>query len=118
MNDRIAKKRNLFTHYKSSTNIKLQKEPKGYISNRWLICGLLDDEKQRDNLIDELAKYNIESRPVWKPMHLQPLFKGTPYYGTNISEDIFDRGICLPSDTKMVDEDIEKINEILTNFFL
>jgi dTDP-4-amino-4,6-dideoxygalactose transaminase len=51
-------------------------------------------------------------------MHLQPLFKGTPYYGSNISEDIFDRGICLPSDTKMVDEDIEKINEILTNFFL
>ena len=118
LNDRIAKKRNLFTHYKSSTNIKLQKEPKGYISNRWLICGLLDDEKQRDNLIDELAKYNIESRPVWKPMHLQPLFKGTSYYGSNISEDIFDRGICLPSDTKMVDKDIEKINEILTNFFL
>ena len=118
LNQRIKQKRNIFDHYKSSfSSIKFQNEPNGYFSNRWLTCGLLKNKKQRDNLITTLSKYNIESRPLWKPMHMQPLFKTSKYYGSNISEDLFNRGICLPSDVNMTEKDLNRIDKILINFF-
>ena len=60
-------------------------------------------------LIDELDKDNIEARPVWKPMHLQPVFKQYDYIGDNVAETLFESGVCLPSDTKMSDEDLNRV---------
>ena len=65
-----------------------------------------------------LEKENIESRPIWKPMHLQPVFDGCDYIDNGrISEGIFNRGICLPSDTKMTEEDINIIIKIIKGLF-
>ena len=62
-----------------------------------------------NHLIDELDKNNIEARPVWKPMHLQPVFKNYDYIGDDVAETLFDLGVCLPSDTKMTDEDLKYV---------
>ena len=64
-----------------------------------------------------LEKENIESRPIWKPMHLQPFFAGYDYIGGNMSNEIFENGVCLPSDTKMTDEDISSICGIIKDTF-
>ena len=56
-----------------------------------------------------LEEHNIESRPIWKPMHLQPVFKKAPYYGGGVAEDIFNRGLCLPSGSNLTEEEKEKI---------
>ena len=60
-----------------------------------------------------LEKENIESRPVWKPMHMQPFFEAYDYVGKDVSEQIFEKGVCLPSDTKMTDADLEKIIKLI-----
>jgi len=59
--------------------------------------------------MDELDKANIEARPVWKPMHLQPIFAEYDYVGNNVAETLFNTGVCLPSDTKMTDEDLSRV---------
>ncbi len=68
-----------------------------------------------------LEKENIESRPVWKPMHMQPVFKQYPFFTATddqpVSEDYFKRGICLPSDTKMAAEQQQRVIDIISNFF-
>ena len=56
-----------------------------------------------------LEKENIESRPIWKPMHMQPFFEKYDFIGTDVSEKLFENGVCLPSDTKMTDEDLERV---------
>ena len=110
LDDRIEHKRNIFNHYKLHFDAEYQNEPDGYFSNRWLSCALVDN---RDSIIKKLSDNDIESRPVWKPMHLQPLFKDAKYVGGANSEVIFNRGICLPSDTNMSREDIIKIDNVL-----
>lgn len=111
LDERIKQKRNIFNYYKSSFGLEYQNEPEGYFSNRWLSCAMIDN---RDLLIQKLADNNIESRPVWKPMHLQPLFKDAKYIGGKNSEIIFNKGICLPSDTNMDKKDITRIIDIIT----
>lgn len=111
LDKRIQQKRNIFNYYKSTLDITYQEEPKGFYSNRWLTCGLLDNSESKDKLIKQLSDNNIESRPLWKPMHLQPVFKGVEFYGDGICEDMFNRGICLPSDSKMSEGDLEKITK-------
>ena len=74
------------------------------------------------DIIEALEKENIESRPIWKPMHMQPVFKKYEYFnhnddGITVGEDLFSRGICLPSDTKNTDEDMERIISIIKNVF-
>ena len=118
LEDRIEQKRNLFNFYFTTFNLEYQIEPDGYYSNRWLVSGLLKDKQQCSDLIESLDKGNIESRPVWKPMHLQPLFKDAKYYGSDISADIFKRGVCLPSDTKLTKDDLSRIDTTLTSFFI
>ena len=63
----------------------------------------------REKLRSHLAKYNIESRPLWKPMHLQPIFKDCKSYTNGVSEDLFNRGLCLPSGTSMKNKDLERV---------
>ena len=64
-------------------------------------------------MLDRLAKADIEARPVWKPMHLQPVFAGCPVYGGAVSEDLFARGICLPSGTGLAEDDLTRIADVL-----
>jgi dTDP-4-amino-4,6-dideoxygalactose transaminase len=66
-------------------------------------------------VIEALEGQNIESRPVWKPLHLQPYFKAYDFIGSNVSESLFEQGICLPSDTKMSDADLEEVVVTIKN---
>lgn len=92
----------------------------------WLSCILINKEVVETNKVTpekirlELEKYNVESRPIWKPMHLQPFFDGKDYISykdVNNSEDIFNRGLCLPSDVKMTEEEQDIIIQIIKNLF-
>jgi dTDP-4-amino-4,6-dideoxygalactose transaminase len=65
----------------------------------------------------QLEKDNIESRPLWKPMHLQPVFKECDYYGGNVSETLFNKGLCLPSGSNLAKEDRIRIEEVIRGFF-
>ncbi|WP_299159427.1 aminotransferase class I/II-fold pyridoxal phosphate-dependent enzyme [uncultured Tenacibaculum sp.] len=91
-----------------------------YYSNHWLSAIIVDESKtgfSREDLRLAIEKDNIESRPLWKPMHLQPIFKDYDYYGSNVSEKLFKDGLCLPSGSNLTDEDrirIKKsINKVL-----
>ncbi|WP_264553442.1 DegT/DnrJ/EryC1/StrS family aminotransferase [Flavobacterium sp. N2038] len=88
-------------------------------SNFWLNTILVKQNKNKDRerLRLTLEKANIESRPLWKPMHLQPIFMKYPYYGNKVAEELFDKGLCLPSSSNLTTEDKNRIKEVITNFF-
>ena len=117
LDNRIKQKRAIYERYeaafKGNDRVSFLDEPDGYFSNRWLSCILLENEEQREHLRLELAADNIESRPLWKPMHLQPVFEDTLFYGEGTCEDLFKQGLCLPSGTNMSEEDFERILEIV-----
>lgn len=101
----------LFTKYQG---ISVFNEPSpDYFSNHWLTSIIVDPGqtggKTREDLRLKLESDNIESRPLWKPMHLQPVFEGCPYYGSNIAENLFNNGLCLPSGSNLDDYDRERI---------
>lgn len=86
-------------------------------SNYWLNAVLLKTEEEKESLRIAFEKANIESRPLWKPMHLQPIFKKYPYYGSRISEELFEKGLCLPSGSNLSNIDKNRIKEVIINFF-
>ena len=89
-----------------------------YFSNFWLSTIVFCDTKKNPEELRLLfEKENIETRPLWKPMHLQPIFKNAPYYGGNISETLFKNGLCLPSGSNLLVCDKERIKECLNNYF-
>lgn len=91
-------------------------------SNHWLSAILVDPTKTggitRETLRLALEAQNIESRPLWKPMHLQPLCTDFPYYGTTVCEELFDNGLCLPSGSNLTDADRERIATVVNNIFV
>ena len=90
-----------------------------YDSNYWLTTIQLDPEKIKitpDQLRMALAEQNIESRLIWRPMHLQPVFADAPYYGDNVAETIFNRGLCLPSGSNLTDSHIERVTDAIRAF--
>lgn len=90
-----------------------------FYSNHWLTSITLDKNitaKTNHDLINAFADKNIETRPLWKPMHLQPVFKDCPYYGEKIAEDLFDRGLCLPSGSNLTNDDKKRIKDVVNNF--
>jgi dTDP-4-amino-4,6-dideoxygalactose transaminase len=95
--------------------LEFQNEPANYFSNYWLTCVLFPNETIRDDVKKHLEMNEIESRPVWKPMHLQPLYKDASYYGTKFGENIFTRGLCLPSSSILQDDDIKNIATLINN---
>jgi dTDP-4-amino-4,6-dideoxygalactose transaminase len=119
LDERIQARRNNFNYYKKNLGEKsgyvFVEEPDYYFSNRWLSTVLIQPEKSggltREDLRIGLEKENIESRPLWKPMHLQPVFGGFRYYGSNVSEKLFDSGLCLPSGSQMTDADLHQVIE-------
>ncbi|WP_415371511.1 DegT/DnrJ/EryC1/StrS family aminotransferase [Patiriisocius sp. Uisw_047] len=96
--------------------VSVFKEPTNdFYSNHWLSCILID--KQLTNLSSEhirlaLNEENIESRPLWKPMHLQPIFKDAPYYGDKVAENLFSNGLCLPSGSNLTLKDQDRIEKV------
>lgn len=119
---RIEKRRSIYNQYvvalSGKSGVSFLSEPVGYFSNRWLSTLLIDPAKAgatREDLRLALDKEHIESRPLWKPMHLQPVFEGCPYYGDGTSERLFDTGLCLPSGSNLTDEDMDRVLEVITN---
>lgn len=127
LDKRVAQKRAIFELYAKAFSeidgLTMMPELEGTFSNRWLSTMTLNPEKitiSPYDLIDKLNEVNIEARPVWKPLHLQPLFEGCQFYSHAenevVSEQLFEKGICLPSDTKMtVEEQRHVIDVILAN---
>jgi dTDP-4-amino-4,6-dideoxygalactose transaminase len=116
--ERVAVRRNIFAHYKNAlsdiSSISFAPEEiAGGLYNRWLTCILIDNKKTKvspDDLRKSLEEEeNIESRPLWKPMHLQPVFKDAPYYGDGFSEKLFAAGLCLPSGSAMTEEQLGRV---------
>ena len=104
--------------FNTISEVALHQEPnENFISNHWLNVIQLSSFEQRESLRLHLEKHNIESRPVWKPMHLQPLFQGYPYFGDDLADKLFDNGLCLPSGSNLLEEDLKRIKEALLSFF-
>ena len=124
LNERVAARRANHDFYmelfQGIPGINFLPEPTGYISNRWLTCVLIDPVqtgKTPDQIRIHLEKENIESRPLWKPMHLQPLFKSASFYGKQVAENLFNLGLCLPSGSNLTDFEKERISSQLKIVF-
>lgn len=121
LDERILKKRYIFEFYKKELagleGIKFMPENDWNEPNCWLTCITINGKIKPVNVMDALERNNIESRPIWKPMHLQPFFKKYDYIGSDVSEYIFKHGICLPSDTKMTDGDLMRICAIVKSLW-
>lgn len=90
-----------------------------FYSNHWLTSITLDKSltaKTTHEFMNAFAEQNIETRPLWKPMHLQPVFKDCPYYGEKTAEDLFDRGLCLPSGSNLTTDDKKRIKDVVNQF--
>ena len=115
LEERILQKRAIKSFYKEQLSdikeISFLDEIEGSYSNFWLTTILLSSNStiDREQLRLHLEKDNIESRPLWKPMHLQPVFKECKSYLNGVSEDLFNRGLCLPSDTNMTVKDLKRV---------
>lgn len=119
--DRVAARRRMNTFYRQQfaavTGITLQQEPStDFLSNYWLSAIVIDSVKagiDAEGLRSAFAARNIEVRPLWKPMHLQPVFQQYPYYGTHVAESLFNNGLCLPSGSNLTDGEKQRIVEVI-----
>lgn len=126
LDDHVALKRKIYTKYKEAfKGLPLTMNP--YLEdsnpNFWLSCILINKDCPTTymQIYDALASDNIESRPIWKPMHLQPVFKGFDFISLNsedVGGDIFSRGLCLPSDIKITEEEQDRVINIITRCFV
>jgi dTDP-4-amino-4,6-dideoxygalactose transaminase len=122
LNLRVSQKRKIRSFYEKIFNgiegIKVLKENSNSFSNAWLSCILIDPKKtgfSREKLRLAFEKDNIEARPLWKPMHLQPIFKSFPAYLNGVSEQLFSQGLCLPSDTNMRENEFKRVEKVINN---
>lgn len=125
VDERVAQRRRNFVFYQHELGdiegISFQPEAKESFSNRWLSCLVIDTKKtggvNREDIRLKLAAQNIEARPLWKPMHLQPVFAGASYYGGKIAETLFQDGLCLPSGSNLTEEDLDRVVAVVKNCF-
>lgn len=112
LDERVAARRANFEFYKQHLGhletIEFLEEPEGFFCNRWLTCVLTPSFTYREKLRLALLEENIESRPLWKPMHLQPIFTRYPNYSDGTSENLFERGLCLPSGSNLSKDDLNR----------
>lgn len=122
LQERVDQHRANYEFYKQAFSnrpgVSFLDEPAGYFSNRWLTTIVIDPEGSKDNISREevrieLEKENIESRPLWKPMHLQPVFSTCKYYGDKVAERLFRDGLCLPSGSSLNEQQKERILKVL-----
>lgn len=115
--ERVAQRRRNFEFYKKELNslpgVSFLEEPSGFYANRWLSCILIDPQQTggltREHVREYLLRDNIESRPLWKPMHMQPVFQKAAFFGGNVAEKLFEDGLCLPSGSNLVEGDLERV---------
>ena len=129
LNDRVKSRRKNFDRYKqyflkqnnAGFDITFQEEPEGYYSNRWLTCILVDPTKNKRLTREEIRltmdTENIETRPLWKPMHQQPVFATSKSYLNGTSDKLFENGLCLPSGSNLTEEEFERIFNCLDIIF-
>lgn len=119
----VARRREINAIYKrllgNMAGVSFLQEPDDrYFSNHWLTCVQIDPTLAgftREDLRLAMEKQNIETRPLWKPMHLQPVFADAPYYGNSVAEQLFEHGLCLPSSPVLTDEDLERVVGVFTS---
>lgn len=115
LDERVARRRAINHYYRDAfkdlEGVSFLTEPSSdFYSNFWLTTILVDHPAiTREDIRLHLETDNIESRPLWKPMHLQPVFDGTPYYGGDVAERLFERGLCLPSGSNLSDADLQRV---------
>ena len=128
INERIAKKTEIYNRYKKAfediKEIKMQPVPENTKPNHWLSAFILmeDSRVKPTNIMDALEKENIESRPVWKPMNMQPVFENCDFITVlhkekSVGQELFENGVCLPSDTKMTEEEQDRVIEVIKALF-
>ena len=114
LEQRVMKKREIFEKYqKELPELEFMPEIANSRGNRWLTTALFKEKGAHLRVIDALAKENIESRPLWKPMHMQPVFEGALAFTDGTSEEMFARGICLPSGTATADDEFARVVKIV-----
>jgi len=121
LRDHIARRREINRLYRTLLRnlpgISFHTNPnENFDSNYWLTCIVVNADVTgftREELRLKMEQKNIETLPLWKPMHLQPVFADCPYYGDNIEGRLFDNGLCLPSGPALTDEDIERVAEVI-----
>lgn len=119
LDDRVNQKKKIFEAYKLELNvideITFMPINEWDNPNYWLTCITLNSEEMANEIQNSLSENNIESRPLWKPMHIQPVFKQYEYVGNNLSVKLFKTGLCLPSDTNMSLKDVKKVCAVIKN---
>ena len=129
LNDRVEARRSNFDRYRqyfskhinAGFDIQFQEEPEGYYSNRWLTCILVDPTTNKGLTREEIRlamdEENIETRPLWKPMHQQPVFASSKSYLNGVSDKLFENGLCLPSGSNLREDEFERIFNCLDKIF-
>lgn len=117
LDERVNARRSNFKFYKENLSkyktIEFLDEPKGFFSNRWITCIKTDSYVMKEQIRLALLEDDIESRPLWKPMHMQPVFKDCLHFTNGISEELFEKGLCLPSGSNLSQNDLNRIINII-----
>ena len=123
LESRVVKRRFIYNYYKENLSsipfISFVDDLDGYYSNRWLTTILISEKSviSREDIRLKLLDNNIESRPLWKPMHMQPVFSAFKSYINGVSEDLFKRGLCLPSGSIMQEKDLNRVVDIIKDLY-
>lgn len=122
IDDRVGRRRHNFQFYRASLSripgISFQEGSTGMLSNRWLTAMIVESHETNAFQIQHaLSEHGIESRPIWKPMHCQTIYKTLPRFGGSVSERLFDLGVCLPSGSNLNDDDRKLIAQVVSNCF-
>ncbi len=125
LNNRVLQRRSNYEFYKNAfagiKGITFQSQPDGMYSNRWLTCIVVNPTETngitREHIRLALEKENIECRPLWKPMHMQPVFANSPFYGDGTAEKLFEDGLCLPSGSNLSTSDLEAVRDNILALF-
>ncbi|MBM7690774.1 dTDP-4-amino-4,6-dideoxygalactose transaminase [Peribacillus deserti] len=122
LDKRVEKKKYIYEYYKTELDelegIEFMPNNDWNEPNYWLSSMTLSGKIRPIDIMEVLEKENIESRPIWKPMHMQPFFEKYDFVETDVSRLLFQNGVCLPSDTKMTDEDLERVVDIIKGLWL
>ncbi|WP_460444354.1 DegT/DnrJ/EryC1/StrS family aminotransferase, partial [Amycolatopsis magusensis] len=123
LDERVQQRRAVFQNYQSLLQdleeIEWLQEPEGFFSNRWLSCITLKKgcPLTPEQLRLKLIEAHIEARPLWQPMHRQPLYQGVSYFGGGVADDLFTRGLCLPSGSSLTLADQERVADVIKKAF-
>jgi dTDP-4-amino-4,6-dideoxygalactose transaminase len=121
LDERVEKKKAIFEFYKRELalldGVEFMPTNEWNEPNYWLSCMTLNGKVRPIDIMEALEEEQIESRPVWKPMHLQPFFRKYDFIGTGVSDKLFENGLCLPSDTKMTEYELEKVVKVIKQVF-